>query len=372
MNLPYRYKRVVVKIGTSVLAGPHGYGLDKKRVTTIAGDMVNVCRKGCQAIIVSSGAIGAGMDVLQWDKRPTDLRDKQVASAIGQVALMEAYTRAFQLHGITVGQVLLTREDLNNRERYLNVRNTLLALMERGIVPVINENDAVSTDEIQFGDNDTLAAIVAVKVEADLAVFLSDVDGIYRTKSRDGKGQIVTEITNITSEIEALAGSVSSTKASIGGMSTKIIAAKTLIKSGIEMWIANGRCENVVSNIVSGSGYGTRFVPGAEVIGARKRWIAFGSKSKGKIIIDSGAVTALVANGKSLLPSGIVKIEGEFGSGDSVSVVDAVGREIAKGLTFYSSDDLTKIKGVKSIQIAAILGRRTYDEVIHRNNLVLL
>lgn len=371
MNLPCRHKRVVVKIGTSVLARPHGYGLDRKRVTVIAGDMANVCRKGYQAIIVSSGAIGAGMDVLKWDKRPAGLRDKQVASAIGQVALMETYTQAFQVHDITVGQVLLTREDLNTRERYLNARNTLLALVEHGIVPVINENDAVSTDEIQFGDNDSLAAIVAVKVEADLVIFLSDVDGLFKLKS-DSDAAFIKEISSITPEIEALAGKGGTTKASVGGMFTKIMAAKTLMKSGIEMWIANGRRENVVNDIISGSGYGTRFVPNPEIIGARKRWIAFGSKSKGKIIIDTGAVTALTANGKSLLPSGIVKVEGDFSSGDSVSVVDAAGREIARGLTFYASEEVGRIKGFKSSQITHILGRRAYDEVIHRDNLVLL
>lgn len=362
-------KRIVIKVGTAILSRPEG-GLNLPRIKDLARELSALAEKGYAPILVTSGAIGAGMDTFGWKERPTLLKDKQAAAAVGQVALMEAYKGAFAPLGKTIAQILLTRSDLDDRERYLNIRNTLAALMDRQVIPIINENDTVATQEIKFGDNDTLSSLVAAKVDATHLFILTDVDGLLTSTGEDG--HLLPEVFQVTPEIEALVQAGTGSAKSVGGMASKLSAARLAMASGVEVWIASGRKPGVVKDILEGKGVGTRFVPSAEALSARKRWIAFGRKVRGTVHVDEGAVRALIENKRSLLPSGIQRVEGAFNAGDTIKVVTPDGRELARGLTVFGANDLKKIKGRRSTEIETLLTRPAPAEAIHRNNLVLL
>lgn len=361
--------RIVVKVGTNLLTKKDG-SLDINYIRSLAQELAQLNKAGKQVVLVSSGAIGAGMGRMGMHQRPSSLRDKQALSAVGQPILMNAYNDTFKSLGITIAQVLLTRQDFDDRTRYLNARDTLLSLLEMGVVPVINENDTVAVEEINFGDNDTLAALVSAKVSADILIILTDVDGLYKGVLQ--KSELISTVKEITPEIENYASGESSSGKGVGGMRTKLEAAKIAASSGVRMFIANGTRPGIIAKAADGENIGTEFVPRKDALEARKCWIAFGAKCRGKIVIDAGAASALVEKGKSLLPSGIVSAEGKFEMGDTVSVVNQDGKEIARGLTYYSLESVEKIKGKKTSEIKKILGSADYEEVIHRDNLVML
>ncbi|MFH1380311.1 MAG: glutamate 5-kinase [bacterium] len=363
---------VVVKIGTNVLSNADGT-LDAKWIGLLVGKLVAWHTSGWQVVMVSSGSIGAGIGHLGWKERPKTVRDKQAAAAVGQVQLMGIYNSLFNALHVKIAQILLTREDLMDHKRYLNTRNTIMALLDLGIIPIINENDTVSVDEIVLGDNDTLAAIVSMKVEAQKLIILTDVDGLYSCDPKTNSArELIAVVEKIGPEIEKLCSSKAGSIASIGGMQTKIQAAKVATRAGVEVIIANGRKENTLDDIFANKAVGTTFVPEKNSLKSKKRWIAFGAKIKGKIVIDDGAVNALSQNNKSLLPAGIVSVQGQFASGDIVSIMDLKKQEIARGISSYSSDEIGRTKGKKTTEIKDIIQKTGYSEVIHRDNLVIL
>lgn len=367
-------KTLVVKIGTTLLSGERPF--DGVLLDKIVKDLAELKReRDINILIVSSGAIGCGMNALGLTTRPKSLPLKQAAAAVGQATLMHYYETLFRHYGdgLNTAQVLLTAADLDNRQSYLNVRNTIHTLFElKKVVPVVNENDSIATEEIKFGDNDTLAAKIAGKIDADLLIVLSDVDGLFdMNPAKNANARLIERVEEVTEEIESLAGDTT-VETSIGGMKTKLAAVKIACAAGLPVVIANGRRPHIVREILSGKGRGTLFCAHEAALCHRKRWIAFGRKTAGVLKVDDGAQKALLSNGKSLLPAGVVGVEGEFGVGAAVRVLDSAGREIARGLVNYSSGDIGRIKGVKSKDIQAILGRKDFDEVIHRNNLVVL
>ena len=311
------------------------------------------------------------MGKLGLKEKPKTIPEKQAAAAVGQGILMHIYEKLFSEYGGVVAQLLLTRSDITDRKRFLNARNTLLTLLKQNVTPIINENDTVAVEEIKFGDNDTLAALVAGLVDADLLILLSDIDGLYTDDPRKNPdATLINVVKDITPEIQGLAGSVGS-KFGSGGMATKISAAKTAVNSGIPMIIANGAKPDIIRNIFHDQEEGTLFLPREVKPHTRKRWIAFGSDIKGKIFVDMGARRAIVDKGTSLLPSGILGLEGEFSSGHVVSIVDAEGLEFARGIVNYTAKEIVKIKGKQCSDIQRLLGRKDYDEVIHRDNLAV-
>ncbi|MEA3560683.1 MAG: glutamate 5-kinase [Candidatus Omnitrophota bacterium] len=360
-------KRIVIKLGTAVLTGQDNL-LDRPQIKRLAFQICKLLNQKFEIILVSSGAIGAGMGLLHIKSRPVLLPSLQATAAIGQGQLMKVYDSFFKLKGYLTAQILLTSEDLNNRQRYLNARNTVFTLLKYKALPVINENDTVSVDEIKFGDNDTLAGLVAALVDADLLITLSNIDGLYM--SDKNKNKVLSIIEKITPEIESKARG--SSAVGVGGMRTKLQAAKTITKSGISMIIANGRTKNILIRIINGDDIGTMFSPVKAKMAARKRWIAYSAVSKGEIGVDCGARQALTKKGKSLLASGIMDATGNFKTGDVIRILDDQGRLFARGMTNYSMDELSKIKGFKTSEIKSILGYKYYDEVIHRDNLVIL
>lgn len=307
------------------------------------------------------------MGRLKLQNRPSILPKLQAAAAVGQSELMKLYDSLFKMGGRTVAQVLLTADDLSDRRRYLNTKNTLVTLLDYGVVPIINENDTVSVDEIKFGDNDKLSALVTNLIGANLLIILSDIDGLYSQQAKT----IIATVDKITPEIKSLAKGTSK-KTSVGGMVTKIEAARITTSSGIPCVVANGRDPRVLSKIIKGESVGTLFLSHTSPMVARKCWLAFDCRSKGKIVVDQGAKDALVKRGKSLLPSGIVDLKGKFKTGDVVSVVNQKGEEFARGMTNYAAAELEKIKGCRTNQIEPRLHYKYYDEVIHRDNLVIL
>ncbi len=338
-------------------------------LSALADDVAGLVQRGVQVIIVSSGAIAVGRRHLGLTHRTMKLEDSQAAAATGQIRLAHAYQEALAHHDITVAQILLTLDDTEERRRHLNARNTLDALLRRGAVPVINENDTVATAEIRFGDNDRLAARVAAMMNADTLVLLSDIDGLYTADPRTNKdAEIITEVTEITAEIEAMAGEAPQGDTR-GGMVTKLAAAKVCMANGCKMVIADGRGMHPLKRIEDGAD-ATWFLPQANPKTARKRWIAGALNPMGAVVLDAGAVRALGA-GKSLLPAGVVDIEGDFQRGDAVIVKSADGRELGRGLSAYSAEDARRIKGYKTSEIEALLGYRGRDEMIHRDDLVL-
>lgn len=363
-------KRLVIKIGSNILASAE-QGLNTRRMRVLAEDIAAIADRGAETVIVSSGAIAAGLGKLGLKARPKDIQLKQAAAAIGQSSLMWAYERSFAHFNRKVAQVLLTRDVITDRTRYINAKNTLLTLINRGIIPVINENDPVAVDEIKFGDNDLLAALSAGLVQAEMLVILSDVEGLYSKAPGEPGAELIPRVNRITPEIEKTA-SAKVSAISTGGMYSKLLAAKQATAHGIPVVIMSGRKRGLLVKFFEGKNIGTYFSPNKVKLSSKKGWIAYGIRSKGKVVLDTGAVKALTKMGKSLLPSGIISIEGHFAVGDAVSCVKKSGLRVAKGLTNYSSQDLNKIKGRKTAEIEQVLGFKYSDEVIHRDNLVVL
>ena len=367
-----KVKKVVVKIGTGVLTTDDGY-VDREQIRNLAGQVVELKKMGYDVVVVSSGAIGSGMGELGIEKRPSTLPELQAVAAIGQSKLIGTYNECFKLHGYHAAQILLTREDFEDRQRYLNTCNTIHTLFQMNAIPVVNENDTISVDEIKFGDNDALSALVTNLLNADLLIILSSVDGLYdRCPTAKGKAKVIPIVENISHEIKQLAFD-SKTARGVGGMQTKLESASVVTNAGEAVIIANGRTDHVLKKILQCENVGTLFLPKEEKLTSRKRWIGYTIKPKGKIYVDDGAMHALAEKGKSLLASGIVSVEGSFSKGDIVSVCKKEDRTIfARGLTNYSSEEIEKIKGCSTSHIAKVLGYKLYDEVIHRDNMVIL
>lgn len=365
---------LVVKIGTALLSGQRAF--DGRVMEAVVKEICRIKRvHDVNVVIVTSGAVGCGMNTLGMTERPADLRYKQAVSAVGQATLMHYYETLFQTwgEGLRTAQVLLSWADLANRRSYLNVRNTLQTLfaMQR-IIPVVNENDSTAVDELRFGDNDTLAAKIAAKLSADLLVILTDVDGLYDKNPREHPdAALLREVAAVTPELEAQAGGAG-TVASTGGMQTKLAAVKIASAAGVPVILANGHTPEILHGVLEGSAPRTLFLPSVSVLSHRKRWIAFGQSVQGTLRVDDGARRALAEEGRSLLPAGVASVEGDFDVGAAVRIVDAAGAELARALTNYSSADIRRIQGRRTSEIAEILGRKDYDEVVHRDNLVLL
>lgn len=359
-----KQKKIVIKIGTKVLTSKDR-SLDRERLRDIVGQVSDVQDGGARSIIVTSGAIGAGMWLLGMKRRPGSISELQAAASVGQGQLMHLYSEYLRSRGYSAGQILLTQEDFNDRTRYLNIKHTIGALLAHNAVPVINENDTVATDEIRCGDNDRLSAMVADLAGADMLVLLSDVDGLL-----DNQGNLIRFVDAITDDIAKLAGK-SGSDLGTGGMATKIDAVMMASGAGIECVIASGREKNVIKRIVSGESVGTRFTVGHDMMFAKKRWIAFSSRPKGSICVDDGAGRALKAN-KSLLASGVTAVTGTFRAGDVVRIIDQKGSELARGIASHSSTEAVKIKGRKTSEFRGILGYGAKDEMVHKDNLVIL
>ncbi len=362
-------RRILVKVGSAVLTGEEGLNLHV--IEQLACDIAALRERGCQVVLVSSGAIASGKHRMGIEGKLKSIPQKQAAAAVGQGRLMRVYSNAFGKHGLFVGQVLLTMSDITDRKRFLNIRNTLFTLLEWGVITIINENDTVAVDEIKFGDNDHLAAMVANIVEAHLVINLTSTEGLYdRNPTDTRKAKLIPLVAEITPEIEA-AATEDATPVGMGGMKSKVLAAKKVTASGIPYIIAPGRRAGVLQEILDGKETGTLFLPSAEHLNSRKYWIAFTLRSRGRLLIDDGAKEALVRDGKSLLPSGVTQVEGDFVLGDPVTCVDSAGNAIAKGLVNYGADEIRKIMGLKTAKIEQVLGYKDYDEVIHRDNLAV-
>ena len=364
-------RRVVVKVGSGLVTTP-GEGPSSETIARLAGDLAALVQDRREVALVSSGAIATGVARLGLKGRPQSIPEKQAAAAVGQSALMWEYEQAFKKHGIPVGQVLLTGQDISDRSRYLNARNTLLALLDYGVLPVINENDTVAVDEIKVGDNDNLAALVAHLIDADLLVLLTDVDGLYTgDPRRDPGARRLETVEAVTDDIQKMVFDASAT-VSVGGMSTKLEAAQKAGASGIPMVIASGREAGVLQRLLKGEPLGTYFQPRDDRLAARKRWIAFAVPPQGRLTVDAGAKKALTERGTSLLPSGLVEVSGEFHAGEVVALTQLDGQEFARGLVNYDAGELRRIRGAKTKDIEKALGYKGVDEVIHRDNLVIL
>jgi len=380
---------LVVKVGTRVLTGDDGT-LDEDRIHRLAEELVAMMDAGRRVALVSSGAVGAGLARLELAGRPPSLAQLQAVAAVGQSRLIEVYDRALRLHQRHAAQVLLTVDDLNDRARYLNVRNTVLALFDYGALPIINENDTISVEELQisFGDNDRLAAMVTNLIRAPLLVLLSDVDGLYDGDPNDPASRVIETVTHLDEATMALArdggaGQVSkglgstgqggksgaSSRLGTGGMASKLAAARIATAAGENVIIASGRRPGVLADIIAGRSTGTLILADGQSVAARKRWIGFAARPCGQLKLDAGAQRAIEEQGRSLLAIGIVEVHGDFQKGDLVALTSPEGREFARGLTNYRADQVRQIAGHRTDEIAAILGHRPYDEVIHRDNL---
>jgi glutamate 5-kinase len=366
-----QYTRIVVKVGSSTLARVEG-GIDLEYVGSLVEQLCELREAGISVALVTSGAILAGMEALGLDKRPSDIASLQAAAAVGQVRLIETYAGRFAERGVPVGQVLLTRHDTGHRESFLHARDTFDRLFAMGAVPVVNENDTVAVDEIRFGDNDSLAALVATMVSADLVVLLSDIAGLYDADPRIAEeARLLDRVDVLTDDLMAAAGGTGSAAGS-GGMATKVEAAKVLMKAGIPMVICDGRRPHAVVDAASGKSVGTMFTGGEGSIGARKLWIALGRKPAGEIVIDDGACKALVERGKSLLPAGVVSVTGVFNAGDAVVLKSRAGALIGRGLSEISAADLDLVKGMRTPDIETKYPEIAGAEVVHRDRLVIL
>ncbi len=364
-------RRIVIKIGSSLVTN-QGQGLNHATLTRLTEQIAKLKQEKKEVVLVSSGAIAEGMQRLSWKKRPHALNKLQAAAAVGQMGLIQAYEACFRDHKLQTAQLLLTHEDLSNRKRYLNARSTLTALLNMNVVPIINENDSVATDEIRFGDNDTLAALVTNLIEADVLIILTDQAGLFTADPRiDTQARLLNEAMVEDPTIEAMAGGVGSAIGR-GGMLTKIIAAKRAARSGAHTVIASGHEANVLVRLVQGEAIGTQLLTKTMKLAARKQWLADHLQMQGKITLDAGAVKALTVEGKSLLPIGVTNTTGNFERGEVVNCIDLEGREIARGLINYSAIETQKISRCPSSEIESILGYVDEPELIHRNNLVLL
>ena len=364
-------KRVVVKIGSSLLT-KGGQGLDKVAIKAWVKQMASLRHQSVDVILVSSGAVAEGMSRLGLKTRPSLLHELQAAASVGQMGLVRVFDDNFHYHGLHAAQVLLTHDDLSNRRRYLNARSTLLTLLEFGVVPVINENDAVATEEIRFGDNDTLAALVANLVEADLLIILTDQKGLYTgDPGLFPDAQLVSEISVNDERLEKMAGD-SRSGLGKGGMSTKVRAARLAARSGTATIVAAGAVDEVITALIAGDNLGTHFLPDIEPLVARKRWLAGQLQVKGQLVLDAGAVKVLKSDGKRLLAVGVKSVIGQFGRGELVSCVDETGLEIARGLVNYGQAEAQLIVGKSSSEFYKILGYADDSEIIHRDNMVLV
>jgi glutamate 5-kinase len=362
-------KRIVIKAGSGVLTGKNG--LNRKSIDNITNGICDLKVKGVEVVLVSSGAIASGLKKIGMAKRPASISKQQAVAAVGQSNLMMAYEKAFRRHGQMVAQILITRDDLNNRRRYLNARNTIFNLLSWEITPIINENDTVVVDEIKFGDNDNLSAMVTSLTDSQILINLTDIDGLFDKDPRLDKGaRLIPTVDKIDNKVMGYANSIPGFLGT-GGMTGKIEAAKKAAIKGIPVFIANGRRKNIIQKIMEGEEIGTLFMPRETTLCGRKHWIAFTRSLKGSIIIDKGACDAVKYRGKSLLPSGVKEVIGKFNMGDSVDLMDEERQQIAIGIVNYNSDDITRIKGFKSSKIEGLLGYRHDDEIIHRDNLVI-
>ncbi|MEQ1440774.1 glutamate 5-kinase [Fontimonas sp. SYSU GA230001] len=363
-------RRWVVKVGSSLVTAK-GAGLDLAAIADWCAQIAQLRRAGVQVVLVSSGAVAEGMARLGLKKRPAVLHELQAAAAVGQMGLVRAYEAEFQKHGLKAAQILLTHEDVSDRSRYLNAQGTLNQLLEFGVVPVVNENDTVATDEIRLGDNDTLGALTVNLIRADLLVILTDQEGLFDADPRSNPdAQLVSEADLADSRLLAMAGT-SKGELGRGGMRTKVGAAYTAARSGAATLIAHGRKPDVLKRIRAGEAVGTLLKPSQGVMAARKRWIAGQLQVRGRLTLDDGAVRVLRDQGRSLLPVGVRAVEGDFGRGDLVVCVDGAGNEVARGLCNYDADDARRILGAKSDEISVRLGGPGEPEMIHRDNLVL-
>jgi len=364
-----KVRRFVLKVGSRVLTAK-GRNLNQTVFDRLAREMSSAKKSGLEPVLVSSGAIAAGMGRLSMAEKPKTMPQKQAAAAIGQSALMWNYERAFSFFGEKVAQVLLTRDDLANRSRYLNARNTLFTLLEFSVIPIINENDTVVVQEIKFGDNDNLSALVTNLVNADLLIILSDIDGLYDRDPRLHKNaKLIPRVDHVTPEMEKKATGTLS-PIGIGGMVTKLQAARKAALFGVPTILANGLKEGILERILRGEDEGTLFTSEINKLTSRKHWIAFTLEPAGKITVDEGAKKAILLKGKSLLPSGVLGTEGKFSVGDSVVLLDPGGQVFAKGLVNYGSAEIAKIRGAKTTEIEIRLGYKYHDEIIHRDDLV--
>ncbi len=366
-----KMKRIVIKVGTSTIT--HASGLiNLKQMESLVRQIADLHNRGYEVILVSSGSIGAGIGKLGLKTRPKTIPEKQVAAAVGQGILIHMYEKLFSEYGKIVAQILITKEDIHHRTRFLHVRNALFGLLEQGVVPIVNENDAIAVDEIKLGDNDTLSAIVASIAEADLLILLSDIEGLcQQDPRREPNAPLIHTVAEITTDIENLAGGAGTTFGT-GGMITKINAARIATDSGTAMVIVNGGIRGIIDEVISGVEVGTWFQAKQHPLQARKHWLAYGATPAGALVVDEGAAKALVQRQKSLLPSGILHVEKHFREGQIVSVMNQAGQELARGVCNYCSSDVNLIKGLNSADIEAQLGYKGYDEIIHRNNLVML
>ena len=362
-------KKVLIKIGSAVLTGADG--LDLQIIEQLVDEIAELTKKGYHVVVVTSGAIASGKHRMGISGPLKSMPQKQAAAAIGQGRLMRVYSNAFAKHGLYTAQILLTMSDLTDRKRFLNVRNTLSTLTEWGVIAVINENDSVAVDEIKFGDNDHLAAMIANITETHLLINLTSTEGLYdRNPALSKKAKVISLVREITEEIEA-AATADTTSVGMGGMKSKVIAARKVTAFGIPYIIAPGKEKGILQAVIAGKDKGTLFLPMSDHLTSRKCWIAFTLRSRGKLIIDDGARVAIVEQGKSLLPSGIIGLEGTFDVGDPVTCVDQNGVALAKGLVNYGSQEIQKIMGLKSSKIEQVLGHKDYDEVIHRDNMAV-
>jgi glutamate 5-kinase len=363
-------RRLVIKVGTSTLTNEVG-AVDPNFIRDLVEEVSALQVAGYSPILVSSGAIAAGMQGLKQTGRPKTIPQKQAAAAVGQGLLMHLYSVEFGRTDTVVAQMLLTRDDLQDRKRYVNARNTLNALLKLNAIPIINENDTTAVDEIRFGDNDTLAAMVAALADASALVILSDVDGLYTHNPSERPGaEIIRVIERVDRSIESLAGGAGSPQGT-GGMRTKINAARICSRSGVTMYITHGRQFDAVRRALAGE-IGSKFLPnGQEPLRSRKRWMAFGTTPVGELTVNDGAMRQLISGGKSLLPAGVTKVNGTFAPGELVSVIDEAGSPVARGIVNYSAESLRKIMGKQSTLIEETLGQPGPDEVVHRDNLVI-
>ena len=365
-------KRIVIKVGTSTITYANGKR-NFSQIDRLAREISDLQNQGKEMILVTSGAVAVGVDRMGLPGKPKTIPGKQAAAAVGQGVLMHTYEKFFADYGQIVAQVLITKTEAIDRHRYTNTRNTFMELMRQRVIPIVNENDVVALDELKIGDNDNMSALVAGIVDADLVIILSDVDGLYTANPQTHPDAvIVPEVVEITPEIEASAGGVGSARGT-GGMATKIQAAKAATSSGIHLVIASGTEKNAITRVLQGEKLGTLFVSRENRLQFRKRWLAFGAKIAGSIVVDDGCAKAIrKAGGCSILPAGVFAVQGEFLPGSTVSVIDKDAHELARGLVHYSSAELEQIKGCNSGEIANILGHKNFDEVIHRDDLVIL
>jgi glutamate 5-kinase len=365
-------RRWVIKIGSSLLTN-NGRGLDHAAIHDWVEQMTALRRKGCEVVLVSSGAVAEGMNRLGWSKRPRELVSLQAAAAVGQMGLVQAYESNFKQHALHTAQVLLTHDDLTNRTRYLNARSTLRKLLDMGVIPVVNENDTVACDELRFGDNDTLAALVANLVEANLLVILTDQAGVFDDDPRLNPGaRLIADADAGSGGLRDAASSASSSGLGSGGMATKVRAAELAARSGTYTWIVSGREKRVLEQVAGGAALGTLVHPASSPLAARKRWLAGQLQAKGRLLLDDGAVRVLKQAGRSLLPVGVTGVEGNFRRGEVVSCCDSAGTPIARGLVNYAADEARRIMGQPSERIEQLLGYVDEPELVHRDNLVLL